>query len=313
MKRFLKILKWSGLIIVFIIAGLLATIFLRQNLTYDAPYPEIHASTDTNIIQRGKEIVFGAAHCADCHFSGNADSLLRLGQEVSLSGGHVFDLPVGKIYSKNITPDMETGIGKFSDNEIARALRYGVHPDGTVVFDFMPFHNMADEDLAAVISYIRSQKAVRKPVPQNDLNLLGKVIKAFMIKPVGPNGPVEKSVKRDTTAAYGRYLAYNVANCNGCHTKRDLKGEFTGKPFAGGSRFDENGMVLYPPNLTPGPEGRITNWSEEQFIKRFRMQKQIPQSVMPWDSFRRMSDDDLKAIYKFLRTLKPEKTTPPEE
>lgn len=313
MKRFLRILKWSGIIVLAVIAGLLLTIYFRQNLTFDAPYPDIHASSDTNMIKRGKEIVFGPAHCADCHFSGNADSLLQSGLEVSLSGGHVFDLPVGKIYSKNITPDTETGIGRMTDAEIARALRYGVHPNGTAVFDFMPFHNMADEDLAAVISYIRSQKPVKNVVPQHDLNLMGKAIKAFMIKPVGPNGPVEKSVKRDTTAEYGRYLAYNVANCNGCHTKRDLKGEFTGKPFAGGSRFDENGMVMYPPNLTPGPEGRITNWSEEQFIQRFRMGKLIPQSVMPWSSFRRMSDGDLKALYKFLKTLKPEKTTPPEE
>ena len=71
------------------------------------------------------------------------DSLLKLGQDVPLTGGFVFDLPVGKIYSKNITPDKETGIGDYTDAEIARALRYGVHADGTVVYDFMPFHNMS--------------------------------------------------------------------------------------------------------------------------------------------------------------------------
>ena len=81
-----------------------------------------------------------------------------------------------KLYSKNITPDRETGIGNYTDAEIARALRYGVYPDGTVVFDFMPFHNMRDEDIIAVISYLRVQKPIRNEVPQHDLNVLGNAI-----------------------------------------------------------------------------------------------------------------------------------------
>ena len=69
----------------------------RQNLKYERPYPAITATTDSNVILRGKHLIFGAAHCADCHSKANADSLIRLGEEVSLSGGIVFDLPVGKI------------------------------------------------------------------------------------------------------------------------------------------------------------------------------------------------------------------------
>ena len=159
----------------------------RQNIKYDRPYPAIAATADTNVIMRGKHLVFGAAHCASCHSLTNADSLLKLGQEVPLTGGFVFDLPLGKIYSRNITPDKETGIGNYTDAEIARSLRYGVHPDGRVVFDFMPFHNMTDEDMTAVISYLRAQKPVKNKVPDHELNLLGKAVKAFMIKPVGPN------------------------------------------------------------------------------------------------------------------------------
>ena len=104
------------------------------------------------------------------------------------------------IHVKNITPDTETGIGKFTDAEIAGALRYGVHPDGTVVYDFMPFHNMSDEDLTAVISYLRAHKPVHNKVPGNDLNTLGNIVKAFMTEPVGPDGPVPGTVKKDTTA-----------------------------------------------------------------------------------------------------------------
>jgi mono/diheme cytochrome c family protein len=241
----------------------------------------------------------------DCHYIGNADSLLALGQDPPLSGGYLFNMPIAKIYTKNITPDSATGIGRFSDPEIARALRYGVHPDGTAIFDFMPFHNMSDDDLTAVISFLRSQKPVVNKIPDNTYTVMGRVVKAFLIKPVGPSGDVPESVTPDTTANYGKYLAMSVANCSGCHTKRDLMtGAFTGEYFAGGMEID--GFIT--PNLTPDPDGRIYNWSKKNFIDRFRMGKLIPKSPMPWNSFKRMNDDELTAIYNYLKSLKPVKT-----
>ncbi len=299
-----KIFKWTGLVLLFIIMGLTLTVLARQNVTYERPYPAIAASSDSSVILRGKHIVFGAGHCADCHSKTNSDSLIKLGQDVPLTGGIVFDLPVGKIYAKNITPDKETGIGNLTDAEIARALRYGVHADGTVVFNFMPFNNMSDEDLTAVISYLRAQKPVRNEVPQHNLNFLGKGVKAFMVSPVGPDGEVERSVKPDTTAAYGKYIANNVANCGGCHTKRNLSGDFLGEPFAGGNEIE--GFIT--PNLTPDSSSKIFGWSQKNFIDRFRMGKLIPKSPMPWPSFGRMNETELKAIYAYLQTLKPAKT-----
>lgn len=304
MRRFKRILKWTGIILLVLILGLVATIMLRQNIKYDRPYPSITASTDSSVILRGRHLVFGAAHCADCHSKSNNDSLLNLGMDVPLSGGVLFDLPVGKIYTRNITPDKETGIGKYTDAEIARALRYGVHPDGTVAFDFMPFHNMSDEDMTAVISYLRAQKPVRHNVPQHDLNVLGTAVKAFLVKPVGPDGEVSKVVSSDSTAAYGKYLANNVANCGGCHTERSMSGAFTGEPFAGGGNIEG----FFPPNLTTDSSGRIFGWSKQNFVDRFRMGRLIPKSPMPWPSFKRMSDIELKAIYAYLKTLKPVKT-----
>ncbi len=305
MRRFKKILKWTGFILLFLILGITLTVMGRQNIKYDRPYPTITASADSSVIIRGKHLVFGAAHCADCHSKTNADSLLKLGQDVPLTGGMVFDLPVGKIYAKNITPDKETGIGNYTDAEIARALRYGVHPDGRVVFDFMPFHNMTDEDMTAVISFLRAQKPIKNTVPDHDLNVLGKAVKAFMIKPVGPDGEVAKQISPDSSAAYGKYLANNVANCSGCHTVRDLSGTFTGEPFAGGNEIE--GFIT--PNITPDSTSRIFGWSQQNFIDRFRMGKLQPKSPMPWQSFGRMTDEELKAIYSYLRTVKPVKTT----
>ena len=144
-------------------------------------------------------------------------------------------------------------------------------------------------------------------VHDHSLNPLGMAVKAFLIKPVGPSSEVPVSVKPDSTAEYGKYLAINVANCNGCHTKRDMMtGAFVGEPFAGGGPM--NGIV--PPNLTTDSSSRIFGWTEENFLSRFRMGKAIEKSHMPWNSFRRMTDLELKAIYKFLKTLKPVKTEP---
>lgn len=304
MKRLKKIFKWTSIVLLLLILGLSVTIASRQNLHYDAPYPNIHASTDSSVIARGRHLAYSGAHCIDCHHKGNPDSLIALGQDVPLTGGFEFKIPLGSIYSKNITPDKTTGIGKYSDEEIARALRYGVHPDGTVVYEFMQFHNLSDEDLTAIISFLRSQQPVENLVPPHSLNLLGNAVKAFLVHPVGPSDKVPAKVTPDTTAAYGRYLALNVAECNGCHTQRDMSGKFIGPPFGGGGNVE--GFIT--PNLTPDPSGRIYKWSKADFIGRFRKGRLIPGSPMPWNSFSRMNDEELTAIYNFLKTVKPAPT-----
>ena len=174
----------------------------------------------------------------------------------------------------------------------------------------MPFHNTSDEDITAIISYLRHQPAVKNEVPDNKLNLLGKAVNAFLLKPAGPVGEVPVTIKPDTSVLYGQYLANSVANCRGCHTNRDLMtGEFIGEDFAGGFKMetatDSGTYFITSPNLTPDPTGRIKGWSQKQFIDRFRVGKLIPQSHMPWGPFSRMSDDELKAIYNFLQTVKP--------
>ncbi len=311
MRKLKKVLKWTGLILLVFILGITVITASRQNLKFEAPYPNLKASTDTALIAKGKHFMFDIAHCGSCHSRDNADSLLELGQDVPLTGGRLFDFGVGKIYSKNITPDTLTGIGKYTDAQVARTLRYGVRPDGTALFDFMPFHNVSDEDLTAILSYLRAQKPVRFKVPENDMNVMGKMVNAFMVKPVGPSEEIQKSVKADSTANYGRYLALNVANCGGCHTTRDMAGGYVGTPLAGGNPFEEKGLsTLTPPNLTPDSSSRIFGWTEKMFIDRFRAGKQIQHSHMPWNSFKRMNDTELKAIYNYLRSLKPAKTNP---
>jgi mono/diheme cytochrome c family protein len=150
---------------------------------------------------------------------------------------------------------------------------------------------------------------VRNQVPEHAYNLMGRVIKAYMIKPSGPSGIPPVAVPEDSTAAYGKHMVMAVANCYECHTKRDAVGAFVGEPLAGGTVFEEPGKpTLISPNLTPDPSGRIFDWTEDMFIRRFRMGKLIEHSHMPWESYRRMSDIELKAIYNYLQTVKPVKT-----
>jgi mono/diheme cytochrome c family protein len=306
-----KLLKWTGITILSIVVLITVAVLFLRNRKFDAPYPDIHASKDSAVIAKGKYLVMGAAHCADCHGAVGTEARVDAGEEVPLTGGKVFVIPPGKIYPRNITPD-PTGIGNLKDEEIARSLRYGVGTDGRAIFDFMAFHNTSDEDMTAIISYLRSQKPVKNEVPQNEYTVMGNILKAFVIKPAGPSVEIPKSVPVDTTVAYGKYLAFSVANCRGCHTNRDLKtGAFVGKEYAGGfemeSITDPTNYVVYTPNLTPDPKtGRLHGWTEEMFIKRFREGKKIPHSPMPWGPFSRMNEGDLKAIYRYLQTIKPE-------
>ena len=309
MKILLRIFKWIGITFLSLILILTVVVIMRQNLTFDAPYPAIKASKDSAVIAKGKYLFYGPAHCMDCH-ANVADNPLMAANEVPPSGGMLFDLPIGAMYTPNITSDQQTGIGKLTDGEIARTLRYGVGSDGRALLDFMPFHYTSDEDLTAIISYLRTIPPVEKEVPRMNYNLIGKVLKAFLLKPTGPTEEVPVHVEPGATVEYGKYLANSVANCKGCHTNRDMMtGAYIGPEFAGGLKMeaaDHSGNFFVTRNLTPDSKtGHITNWTEQQFVDRFRKGKLMAGSPMPWEPFGKMSDDDLKAIYRYLNTLKP--------
>ena len=259
--------------------------------------------------------MYGPAHCADCHATPESLAEVDKGGIAVLSGGRAFNIPIGVIYSRNLTSD-ETGLGHFKDEEIARSLRFGVGHDGRALFDFMPFHNTSDEDLTAIISYLRTLPPAKNVVPDNHMNLLGNFVKAFLIKPVGPIGEPIHAIKPDSSIEYGNYLATSVSNCRGCHTNRDLMtGAYIGQEYAGGfkmeSIIDPVHFACVTPNLTPDPAtGHITAWTEDIFLQRFHSGKLIPHSAMPWGPFSRTSDIEIKAIYRYLKTLAPIKNDP---
>jgi mono/diheme cytochrome c family protein len=296
MKLFLKITAFIALCI----GAFLMYVQLTYKQTFQAPVTGIKSSSDSTVIGRGKYLVLGAAHCYTCHMP---DSLLKAGAKEQMIGGHVFETPFGTMYTPNITSDKETGIGNFTDEQLARAIRYHINHKNEAMVGFMSYNAITDDDLTAIVSFLRTVPPMPNKVEPNDYNMLGKILMRFMVKPADP---VIATIKPDTTAEYGKYLAYHVTNCNGCHTQRGPMGNFTGEPFSGGSRWDYDDAVYTSPNLTfDDSTGRISKWSQQVFIERFRAGKALPNTPMPWGAYQNLTDDDLTALYKFLKSLPP--------
>jgi len=184
---FRKILKWTGLVLLLIMAGVAVATAARQHLTYQAPYPAITASADTAVIAKGRHLALVTKGCVHCHSPvQNIDSVMKQGEEPSLAGAKKMETPFGDFYAPNLTPDAATGIGEMTDGELARVLRYGVKKNGEAVLPFMQGLDMSDEDLTAVISYLRSLQPVSNPSPAHEFNLIGRFAKAFVVKPTLP-------------------------------------------------------------------------------------------------------------------------------
>ena len=286
---------------------------VRATRTIDAPYPAIRASNDPSVIERGRYLVEGAAHCGECHGAVDPPAVSRRGRP--LSGGQEFKLPVGTFRVPNITSDAETGIGKLKDEEIARFIRYGVKPDGRAALPFMPYADLSDDDLTAIISYLRTQKPVRNAVPEHEVNPLGRVVQAFVLQPKGPSHTPPKSFPAEATPEYGQYITHSIGNCVMCHTQIDLRtGAFAGPIFGGGAEHEAVGnpsKKYVSPNLTPDPQwGWLAGWDEDAFVARFKAGRVHSDSPMPWESFQQMNETDLRAIYRYFKTLPPAQTGP---
>jgi len=304
-----KILRIVGivLLVVIVVGGIY--VGSRQHLTFDAPYPKVVASTDPAVIERGRYIVRVAAPCAACHGDPAQRKAYMSGMDTPLIGGFVFDIPPGKFYPRNLTPDRETGLGSVGDSAIARALRYGVGHDGRALLPFMEMQGLSDDDLVAVVSYLRTQPAAHNVVPPHYFNVLGMIVKATaMSHPVGPSSTPPAVAPRGLSVETGHYLVESVALCWACHTQRSqMTGALTGPRFGGTKGFqeaDDPTRSWSPPNITSDPQtGRLGALTEDQFVARFRQGRVIPGSPMPWQAFSRLSEDDLRSIYRYLKSV----------
>jgi mono/diheme cytochrome c family protein len=308
-----KILLIVGSLLLVVIAAGAVYVGSRQNLKFDPPYPEVTASTDSAIIDRGHYVVRVIAPCAGCHGDPKQRVANAAGTEVPLVGGYTFDIPPGTFYTRNLTPDSATGLGLVSDKAIARALRFGVGHDGRALLPFMEMQGLADDDLRAVVSYLRTQAPVHNEVPPHHFNVLGKVIKATALsKPVGPASTPPTVAPRGASEETGKYLVESVSLCWSCHTERSqMTGALVGPRFGGTKGFDEPDDPTHswsPPNITSDPEtGRLGKLTEDQFVARFRQGRILPGSPMPWQAFSKMNEDDLRSIYRYLKSIPPVK------
>lgn len=319
MKTLTKVLLATLSGVVLVAAVLLGWIQLTWDRTHDdVLFPQLEASNDPDMIEHGRYLVRGPAHCSNCHV-GSFEEAMRAdaGEELPMRGG--FELPIGPIavlYSANLTPDPETGIGRYTDGQLFRLLRHNVKPDGRPsLAPMMPFANMADDDLVAIVSYLRTQESIRNEVPAPHWTLMGKAIAALVrpaaFQPVLGHSPPAEAPPQAATVERGAYLANYVANCMACHSPLDpATGELTGPAFSGNatgepSMTDPN-VIVRMPNLTPDPSGaRVRFPTEEAWIAHFRAGRLIPESFMHWGPFSRMSDEDLRAIYMYLNSLDP--------
>jgi mono/diheme cytochrome c family protein len=233
-------------------------------------------------------------------------------------GGGLFDHSVldaipGTIYSANITPDNETGIGSWTDDEILRAITQGINKKGDTLFPIMPYANynrMAKEDLLNIIAYLRTLKPISNKVTPRQLMI--PISMAYPAPALQPS--VDKNVRADRSdpVKWGEYLI-NIADCATCHTPF-VKGQPDfAHLYGGGNVFNVANFHVASANITPDSSG-IGNWDEDQFLNKFTLYRDeknynlnpgMKNTVMPLVDYSGMKDSDLKALYAYLKTVKP--------
>jgi mono/diheme cytochrome c family protein len=296
MKKALKVLKWVGISIGGILLLLLATVYttseIRMNRTYKIKKERITIPTDDLAIERGKHLFGAVAKCVDCH-----------GEDL---GGHtILDEPlIGTFAGPNLTRGKGGLGGVLKDEDYVRAIRHTVGRDGKPLAA-MPSENwhISDEDLGAIIAYIKSAPPVDRPSVESSF---GPVIRLMLMlgevqlgaeeidhtakhPPTPPAGP---------TAEYGQHLVM-IGGCVGCH----------GPGLTGGAIPGAPPDFPHAQNLTPEPTTGLGKWSEDDFLRALRTGKRPDgtelRDPMPWKVIAKMSPDELHAIWLYLRTLKP--------
>ena len=290
-----KVLKWIGRVLgvlvgLIVLAGVIVFIIsgVQRNKSYDIQVEELTIPTDDAAIERGQHIAEAWGACTQCH----GDNLAGM----EFSNDPLFMV----IYAKNLTAG-EGGIGAtYTDDDWVRTLRHGVNPDGTTVV-FMPsqhFTNMSDEDLGAVIAYVKSVPSVDNSVPDLSIGPLGRLLilldpTVLPAKLIDHEASHPASVEAGSTVTYGGYLL-NATVCTDCHGE-----ELNGQPSFGPG---------LPPsaNLTPG--GELAGWSEEDFIRTVQTGvnpagRELNQELMTKEFFLDFTDEELAAIFAYLQSL----------
>jgi mono/diheme cytochrome c family protein len=279
---------------------------VRKNRT-TAPASKLTFERTPARLERGRYLVESLAHCFQCHSDVDYSKPGAQPKPGKKGAGAVFaEEGMEWLVAPNITPDVETGAGSWTDEQFARAIREGIGHDGRRLFPVMPymnFRNMSDEDLASVITYIRSIDPVRNVLPKTQIPEPAKAA----IPPYQPLTSAVSAPDSSNQVARGQYLV-TMGNCVTCHTPMTPQGAPMMKmAFAGGFHLKGPWGEVVGANITPDASG-ISYYDEALFIRTLRtghVGARKLNYVMPTGYFKNMSDDDLKAIFAFLRTVRP--------
>jgi mono/diheme cytochrome c family protein len=257
-------------------------------------------------VDRGR-YVFGATGGCGCH--------TILGQPAN-SGGRRYDGPFGTVYASNITPDPRTGIGSWTDEQIVRATRLGIRPNGERLIPVHPytaFNGMTDADLNALVAFLRTVPPVNRATPPKKITvpLFESVFLPAWLVAFAPRETPPASVP-ETEAARGEYLVRVVAHCGECHTPRTLTMATDARRFlAGTAKGPENYEVS---NITPDPATGLT-WSVEEIAEYLatgtKPSGEVSSGLMieviqgTLAGYRNLSRADRLAIARYLKTVPP--------
>jgi mono/diheme cytochrome c family protein len=254
------------------------------------------------LLERGDYLVNSIVACGNCHTPKGPEGDLP-GME--LAGWAPFFVEEGMFVanSANLTPDPDTGLGNWTDEEIIRAIREGVRPDGTIIGPPMPvglYRDLSDRDVQAIVAYLRQLPPVKNEIPPSEYQI-----------PLPPSyGPPVGSVPevpRDDQIAYGAYLAGPLGHCIECHTPMGPQGpDFENSLGAGGMEFHGPWGVSVSANITPMGLDQYTDEEVIQIITtgvRPDGSRLLPPMGIPY--YAKMTEADLRALVAWLRTLPP--------
>jgi mono/diheme cytochrome c family protein len=294
--------------------------------------PNLKVESTPERIARGQYLVDSVGACGTCH-SGrdggdNFEAFLLSGESTSqyLAGGMYADLKDimgAALWLPNITPDPETGIGNWTDDEIIRSIRDGINREGKLMFPMMPFNSyqhMSDEDVHSIVAYLRSVPPVKLSKPRKPVEVAG--LGGFFLFGLGVahHDPVVRPVAapdRSDKVKYGEYVM-RAGHCWECHSANaDGSPRMPDDPlWMAGGRCDDFGPSIGKAcmrNLTPDEETGLGKYSAEQIKQAIREGKRLdgkkmapPMSMMipHWST---MTDEDLDALVAYLKSLKPAK------
>ena len=253
-------------------------------------------------LDRGKYLVEGPAHCFFCHTDHDLSTPTYPIVQAKKGAGWRMPIPeLNYISARNITPDPETGLGTWTDDEIARAIREGIRKDGTALFPVMPYVDyrlLSDQDVESIVVYLRTIPPVRNQVEARNLPFpLEYIVKTIPEPLPGPVAAHPSSTAEDR----GKYLA-TIAGCAGCHTMSDGPTPRPGMGFAGGNKFDlPDKKTVFTANITMDPSG-IAHYDDSLFIQTLRTGSiRLLTHVMPFEFFKNMTDDDLRDVFAYLK------------